>query len=159
AIEISLPGASSYSVLVLVECKDYSGKVPVNDLEEFWAKVEQVAGANVKGIFASTSAFNEGALNFAKSKGFAVLRHFANGDFKGVLKRSASWSGSVSLSEPSHVRALLTSASTASAYYDSCFGFRDVLTFSSSRLFEAILSDDRSADQSPLLGRVANPRQ
>lgn len=34
-IEVWLPGAENYSVLVLIECKNYSHSVPVDDLEEF----------------------------------------------------------------------------------------------------------------------------
>ena len=37
SIEISLPGQLTYSILTLIECKDYSGKIPVDDVEEFWA--------------------------------------------------------------------------------------------------------------------------
>ena len=46
------------------------------------SKVSQVAGANVKGVLASTAPFQEGALRFAESKGFAVLRHNGGADFK-----------------------------------------------------------------------------
>ena len=71
--------------LCSLNAKDSSNTIPVNDLEEFWAKIEQVAGANVKGVVASTAAFQEGALRYAESKGFGVLRHFGQDDFKWVL--------------------------------------------------------------------------
>ncbi|MGA8516482.1 MAG: hypothetical protein WB821_17095, partial [Burkholderiaceae bacterium] len=48
AIEIYLPGATDYSSLVLIECKNYKHAVPVDDAEEFFAKVQQVAAANCK---------------------------------------------------------------------------------------------------------------
>jgi hypothetical protein len=46
SVEIFLPGAKEYSVLVLIECKNYSHPVQVDDLEEFFSKVQQVAAAN-----------------------------------------------------------------------------------------------------------------
>ncbi len=65
SVEIRLPDQQTFSILVLVECKDYSSPVPVDDIEEFWAKIQQVAGANVKGMLASTNAFQSGTIAFA----------------------------------------------------------------------------------------------
>ena len=90
SIEISLPGSDRYSFLILIECKNYKHSVPVDDAEEFFAKVQQISGCNVKGIIASTSGFQEGALAYSKSKGIGALRYFANSDFKWVLYRSPS---------------------------------------------------------------------
>ncbi|EKB1969398.1 hypothetical protein ACJO1Z_05845 [Vibrio parahaemolyticus] len=36
SIEIYLPGQETYSVLVLIECKNYNHRVPVDDIEEFY---------------------------------------------------------------------------------------------------------------------------
>lgn len=90
AIEVYLPGARDYSCLVLIECKNYTHSVPVNDAEEFFAKVQQVAAANVKAVIASTASFQYGAREFAKSKGMGLMRYFGPEDFKWELKRSAS---------------------------------------------------------------------
>jgi hypothetical protein len=57
AIEVYLPGSEDYSVLVLIECKNYSHSVPVDDAEEFFAKAQQISGANVKCVIASPSGF------------------------------------------------------------------------------------------------------
>ena len=128
SIEITSPGQESFSLLVLIECKDYSTSVPVNDLEEFWAKVQQVAGANVKGIVASTASFQEGALRFAESKGFGILRYFGESEFKWVLNRSASWSGLDSRRSSSEVRQALTDGSYASTFYDCALLARDTVS-------------------------------
>ena len=40
SIEVCLPNASDWSMLWVCECKDYSGSLPVNDVEEFKAKLE-----------------------------------------------------------------------------------------------------------------------
>ena len=158
SIEIALPGEKSYSLLVLVECKDYSTSVPVSDLEEFWAKVQQVAGANVKGIVASTAAFQDGALRFAQSKGFAVLRYFGDSEFKWVLKRSASWSGLDSRAEASGIRQALTDSSFLASYYDCAFLARETYTFSSNRMFEALCVPEGGDSGSDLIAFIANPK-
>ena len=72
SVESYSENATSWSVLFVVECKDYSHAVPVDDVEEFVAKLEQIAGKNVKGaIFASLQS---GAVAYAKSKGIALVR-------------------------------------------------------------------------------------
>jgi Restriction endonuclease len=90
AIEIRLPDARDFSVLVLVECKNYSHPVPVDDAEEFFAKVQQISGANVKAVIASTASFQSGTRAFAKSKGMGLLRYFDKTHFKWELQRSPS---------------------------------------------------------------------
>jgi len=74
SIELTLPGQSEWSLLVVIECKEYSGPVKVDELEEFYAKIRQIVGANVKAIFVTSSHLQRGALNYAKSKGIAVIR-------------------------------------------------------------------------------------
>jgi hypothetical protein len=46
----------------------------VGEVEEFYSKLSQIGGANVKGGFASAGPLQRGALQYAKSKGIAVLR-------------------------------------------------------------------------------------
>jgi Zn-dependent peptidase ImmA (M78 family) len=90
AVEIRLPASKEFSVLVLIECKNYSTPVGVADLEEFFSKIQQVSGANVKGILATTSSFQSSALAYAKSKGIGLLRYFHQDSFKWELRRSPS---------------------------------------------------------------------
>ena len=90
SIEFYLPGAKEYSSLVLIECKNYRHSVLVDDVEEFFAKVQQVASANGKAVIASTAPFQTGTREFAKSKGIGLLRYFDRRDFKCELKRSPS---------------------------------------------------------------------
>ena len=77
-------------MLCLIECKDYSRPVPVDDVEEFFAKVQQVAPAKAKAIVVSSNSFQSGALEFACSKGIGLLRMFPESEFKWVLHRSLS---------------------------------------------------------------------
>ncbi|MDO7084888.1 ImmA/IrrE family metallo-endopeptidase [Pseudocolwellia sp. AS88] len=90
SIEIYLPGQENYSVLVLIECKNYNHKVPVDDVEEFYAKTQQISGANIKAIVASTNSFQDGTFKFSKSKGIGLLRYFSKEKREWVLTRSPS---------------------------------------------------------------------
>nr|WP_081984043.1 ImmA/IrrE family metallo-endopeptidase [Massilia sp. JS1662] len=90
SIEYVLPGAARYSMVTLIECKNYSHSVPVDDVEEFFAKAQQVAAGNSKLVLASTAAFQEGAIRFARSKGIGLLRYFDASNFKWDLHRSPS---------------------------------------------------------------------
>lgn len=90
SIELFLPGASDYSVVLLIECKNYAHRVPVDDVEEFYSKVDQVGAANAKAVVASTAAFQAGAREFAKSKKMGLLRYFSADNFKWELLRSPS---------------------------------------------------------------------
>lgn len=85
-IEVWPEGAESYTLLYIVECKDYSNhKVPIDDLEEFESKVKQVAGLNVKGVLITSSTFSKTALNFAKSKGIMLIQVNAENQSKIML--------------------------------------------------------------------------
>ncbi|MDV6341912.1 restriction endonuclease [Nitrosomonas sp. Is35] len=74
SIELWLPGAPQWSMLWICECKDYSGSLPVDDVEEFKSKLDQISGKNVKGLLAITGALQRGAFNYAKSQGIGVVR-------------------------------------------------------------------------------------
>ena len=74
SIEIWPRNAKRYSFLFLIECKSSnSKKVPVDDVEEFWGKVDQVAGKNVKGVMISDNSFQSGGLIFAKNTGMMLI--------------------------------------------------------------------------------------
>jgi hypothetical protein len=86
----------------LIECKNYSHPVPVDDAEEFFSKVQQVAAANAKGIIASTASFQSGTRTFAKSKGIGLLRYFGTENFKWELKRSPSASAKSTVADDAY---------------------------------------------------------
>ncbi len=65
------------AIIVVIECKDYSASnpIPVDDVEEFHAKLQQIGADNTKGIMITRNAsFQQGALNYAKSKRIALAR-------------------------------------------------------------------------------------
>jgi len=75
SIETFLPEATDYTLLTVIECKDYDTPIPVSDIEEFHSKIQQIAGDNVKAIFATSAALQKSALNYAKSKKIGVIRY------------------------------------------------------------------------------------
>jgi hypothetical protein len=74
SIEVTLPGATTWSFLWAWECKDYSGPVPVSDVEEFWAKLRQIGGVNIKGGIACSGPVSHGAFSFARAQGMSLVR-------------------------------------------------------------------------------------
>ncbi len=90
AIELYLPNQNKYSILIIIECKDYNHRVPVDDVEEFYQKIEQISGGNTKAIIVSSNAFQEGSFNFSKSKGIGLLRYRNQDDLTWILTRSPS---------------------------------------------------------------------
>ena len=73
-----------------MECKNYSHPVPVDDVEEFVAKLDQVAGKNVKDALFSTANFQQGALSYAKSKGIALVRILPDHQVQWILRRTSA---------------------------------------------------------------------
>lgn len=72
AIEVSRPGAPQPYLVWVWECKDYSRKVPVDDVEEFHAKLEQVGVHKTKGTMISVTEFQVSARAYAKAKGISL---------------------------------------------------------------------------------------
>lgn len=157
AIEVYLPGATEYSFLVLIECKNYGHPVPVNDAEEFFAKVQQVAAANAKAVIASTASFQAGARAFAKSKGMGLIRYFSPLDFKWELKRSPSATARSSAEDAGLIEAGLAQEAFRSFEFDLYFQSPARATNSLWDFFEDLLLD--SALTPNQARRVSNPRR
>jgi hypothetical protein len=78
SIETYIDDADRWSLLTIIECKDYNISVPVNDIEEFKSKLDQIGDKNTKGIIATQYGFQEGTLNFASHLGIALIRILPN---------------------------------------------------------------------------------
>lgn len=76
AIESYLPDQDTPSFIVFIECKKYSSKVPISDLEEFQSKVLQIAPNANKSVLVTNSSFSEQGVNFARSNHIALVRMF-----------------------------------------------------------------------------------
>lgn len=88
SIECFLAGKDEYSQLIIIECKDYKAKVPVDDIEEFESKIRQISGVNVKAIFASRTPYQSGAFSVAKNIGMALIRILPEEKIDWVLQRN-----------------------------------------------------------------------
>ena len=74
------------SIIVIIECKDYSSNIPVDDVEEFHAKLQQVGADNTKGMMITQKGcFQRSALNYAESKGIALARILPDDQVEFVL--------------------------------------------------------------------------
>lgn len=89
SIEIWPKNAKRFTLLYLIECKSSnSKKVPVDDVEEFYSKINQVAGVNVKGVMVSDNSFQSGGLTFAKNKGMMLIEVEKTGEHSIILHRT-----------------------------------------------------------------------
>lgn len=74
------------SIIVIIECKDCSRAIQVDDIEEFHAKLQQIGADNTKGIMITrTGYFQRGALNYSKSKGIALAKILPESQIKYIL--------------------------------------------------------------------------
>lgn len=90
AIEIWPKTAERFIILFLIECKSYSSKnIPIDDIEEFHRKIQQVSGVNVKGIMISNSSFQEGVLTYARNNDFMLIEAQRHDDFNIILHKAS----------------------------------------------------------------------
>ena len=147
SIEVTRPGAAGYMYVFFIECKDYGKAIPVDDVEEFWAKVTQVSGLNAKAIFSTTAAFQQSALRVAASKGMGVLRYFSDATFKWELQRSPA--ASLTPGQAGDI-VQITKALSLDAFKPLVFDFfaesGTILTSSPWDFFRALLIPDIAAD-------------
>jgi Zn-dependent peptidase ImmA (M78 family) len=87
SIEVWPPEAERYSLIYLIECKSYNKKVPVDDVEEFYTKIQQVAGVNAKGVFITNRGFQEGAYTFAESTGMMLILAESSNNYEIILHK------------------------------------------------------------------------
>ncbi len=79
SIEVTRPDQQDPWLIWIWECKDYSGAVGVEDLEEFHAKLEQIGADKTKGTVVTSSCFQKGAVEFARAKGIGLVRRTPDG--------------------------------------------------------------------------------
>lgn len=89
SIEVTRKGAKEYSLLIVVECKKYAQPINVSEIEEFYAKVNQIAGLNVKAIVITNTSLQKSALKYAMAKNIAVIRLFRDGEVDWIINNGA----------------------------------------------------------------------
>ncbi|MBQ4811281.1 ImmA/IrrE family metallo-endopeptidase [Pseudoalteromonas luteoviolacea] len=153
SIEIYVPGQTNYSLLVLIECKNYNHRVPVDDIEEFHSKIQQVSGA--KGIVVSTNSFQEGALKFSKSKKIGLLRYFSPENSEWVLTRSSSTVGrNVEAIKTESIKPALQQENFISKGFDCYCYYNSLYTNSIYDLFENIIKSAQSSFSSESIDTI-----
>jgi hypothetical protein len=88
SIEFSRAIDSKPNLFILVECKDYNKTIPVDDIEEFYSKTQQITGVNVKSILFTTTSLQSSAFNFAASKGISVVRILDDDSLTWLIERT-----------------------------------------------------------------------
>ncbi|HBX22452.1 MAG TPA: hypothetical protein DEF34_02270 [Desulfotomaculum sp.] len=75
SIELYLDNSIKPSFIWVWECKDYRKSIPVDDIEEFHSKLEQIGADKTKGtVITSRGSFQSSALKYAEAKGIGVAR-------------------------------------------------------------------------------------
>lgn len=90
SIEVWPPNSENYSVLIVIECKALSRCVPVDDLEEFKAKLDQIGGKNIKGIVITKNSFQSGSETYAKNQGIGLARVMPNNQVSWLMHMASS---------------------------------------------------------------------
>ena len=68
------------------ECKNYGHKVPVDDVEEFHTKLNQVGSDRTKGTMITPIGFDKGAFEFARSNGIGLWRWIPPGSIVSLME-------------------------------------------------------------------------
>ncbi len=89
-VEVWAPNAPKYSMIYIVECKNYKNRLPITQVKKFYSDITETHGVNAKGIIISTSPLQKGALEFADSKGIMIIEGESKDNFKITLYRNSN---------------------------------------------------------------------
>jgi len=98
------------------ECKNYGHKVPVDDAEEFHAKLEQVGADRTKGTMITPVGFDTGTVEYAKSKGIGLWRYMRLGSLVSFMVDTRG------VAESDILNALTTAETTDFRFYGFFYG-------------------------------------
>lgn len=76
-----------WSTLIIFECKRYSNKVNIADLDEFESKLTKIGGYGVKGYFVTTSGFSRTAIQDARKYHYGLVVFGKDGNWKWEVPR------------------------------------------------------------------------
>lgn len=75
SIEVYYKGSNEPYLIWIWECKNYNNSIPIDDIEEFHAKLEQIGADKTKGTFiTSNGCFQSSCFAYAQSKGIGLAR-------------------------------------------------------------------------------------
>ena len=86
SLELYRPGAKEPYFIWIWECKDYAKSVPVDDIEEFHGKIEQLGMHKIKGTIACRNGFQTAASSVARGWGIGLVRLLPDGSIIRLLE-------------------------------------------------------------------------
>jgi len=116
SIEVCRKGVTTPYWVWVWECKNYGHKVPVDDAEEFHAKLEQVGSDRTKGTMITPIGFDTGTVEYAKSKGIGLWRYVAQGSLVSLMEDTRG------VAESDVLNALTTAETTDFRFYGFFYG-------------------------------------
>lgn len=73
SIEVKPPNANNVTMLYLIECKNYSSSIPVDEVSLFAQYISQIKNFAVKGVFITNNRLQQGALEQIKHNGIMLI--------------------------------------------------------------------------------------
>ena len=86
SLELRRPDAIEPYFIWIWECKNYAKSVPVDDVEEFHGKLEQLGMHRIKGTIACRNGFQSGAISVARGWGIGLVRLLPKGSVIRLLE-------------------------------------------------------------------------
>lgn len=112
------------SIIVVIECKDYAQSIPVDDVEEFHAKLQQIGADNTKGIMVTRNGyFQKSALSYANAKGIALARILPDDQVDYFMYKMIGNDFSNQFSSVNNARAILKALTEKNYHSEHCEDF------------------------------------
>ena len=137
SVEVRRKSASEPYWIWVWECKHYNHSVPVDDAEEFHAKLEQVGADRTKGTMITPIGFEQGTIEYARSKGIGLWRYILDGSLVCLMEDARG------AADEDILRALRVPETTGFRFYGDFYGFAcsGELTTDRTELIRAELRD------------------
>lgn len=88
SIELTIPGASTPSLLWIWECKDYGSAIPARIISEFHGNLEEIGADGTKGTIITRGTYQESAIKLAESRKMGLARLLPNAQVDWVVHRT-----------------------------------------------------------------------
>ena len=87
-IEVWALEAPKYSMIYIIECKNYKHRVPIGQIKKFHSDILETQGVNAKGILITNSPLQKGALEYADVNDIMVIEGETKDNYKITLYKS-----------------------------------------------------------------------
>ena len=87
SIELTIPGASTPSLLWIWECKDYESAIPARIVSEFHGNLEEIGADGTKGTIITRGTYQESAIKLAESRRMGLARLLPDAQVDWVVHR------------------------------------------------------------------------